>query len=139
MDTVKVLIAEDKAEIRKALRAFLSRLPNVVVVGETNVDADAVAAASEVHPDVVLLDMGVPGWMSLVTARMIKEKAPSTKIFLSTIHDAKAYSDKANSIWIDGVISKLDLMAGLRGMVSAVSTATVSNELRGGTDTQYPL
>ncbi len=139
METVKVLIAEDKAEIRRALRAFLTRHPNVVVVGETNVDADAVITAGEVRPDVVLMDMGVPGWLSLVTARMIKEKAPAAKIFLSTIHDDTVYSEKANSAWIDGVISKLDLMAGLRSMLTAVSPEATTRQFGGGMNSQYPL
>ena len=89
-DTLRVLIVDDEAPARERLARMLVELPDVAVAGEAGNGADAVTACARLAPDVVLLDIRMPGMDGLEAARHLSAlDAPPAVIFV-TAHDEHA-------------------------------------------------
>jgi DNA-binding NarL/FixJ family response regulator len=85
---IRVLIADDHAVVRQGLRLFLDVLPDVEVVGEAEDGAAAVERARELRPDVVVMDVVMPGQDGIEATKALSEEAPAVKVLaLSTFGD----------------------------------------------------
>jgi len=91
MKTIRVMLADDLMLIRHGIRALLSNVEDVEIVGEVSTADDAVRLAREVVPDVVLMDQDMPG-DGLLATRSIKEALPDVEIIVMTdrLDDVKA-------------------------------------------------
>ncbi len=82
---IRLVIVDDHPLMRDALRALMSSLPDFVVVGEAN---DGLTAAKEVQltrPDVVIMDLHLPGASGIEATRAIRENSPGTKVLVLTM------------------------------------------------------
>jgi two-component system NarL family response regulator len=86
---ISVLIADDHRLFREALRAVLER--ECDVVGEAASGEEAVALAARTRPDIVLLDVGMPGVGGLNAAHRLAREAPSSKVVILSQHDDEEY------------------------------------------------
>jgi NarL family two-component system response regulator LiaR len=86
---VRVLLVDDHAVVRKGLRALLDREPTIEVVGEAEDGEQAVHAASRLRPDVILMDLEMPGMGGVEATRQITENHPSTRVVILTSHAAE--------------------------------------------------
>jgi len=86
-DPIRVLIADDHALFRRGLEMVLQGEPGLDLVGQASDGQEAVQIASEVVPDVVLMDIRMPKITGIEAARQMKEVAPSAKIVMLTISD----------------------------------------------------
>jgi len=86
-DPIRVLIADDHALFRRGLEMVLQGEPGLELVGEASDGQEAVQLATEVVPDVVLMDIRMPKITGIEAARQMKEVAPSAKIVMLTISD----------------------------------------------------
>ena len=116
MKRVKVLIADNHCDIRKVVREFLDRLPNVEVVGEAVDGVDVVNKVEELHPDVVLMELDLPKRSGFEATRIIKQHWPSTKVILEPMADDIFTREKIQSVKADGQIVKSSLKQGLEEM-----------------------
>lgn len=82
--TIRLLIVDDHEVVRQGLRAFLQLQPDMAIVGEAGDGAVAVRRASELHPDVVLLDLVMPGGDGVTAITAIREAAPGARILVLT-------------------------------------------------------
>ena len=85
VDPIRVLIADDHASFRSGLAAVLETAPDLVIVGEASDGEAAVAAAATVHPDVILMDLTMPGTGGIEATRRIVEAAPHVAILVLTM------------------------------------------------------
>jgi len=81
-DTVRVLIADDHAVVRRGLRLFLDLQPDLAVVGEATDGADAVAQAAELHPDVVVMDLSMPGVGGVEATERLRAESPHARVLV---------------------------------------------------------
>jgi DNA-binding NarL/FixJ family response regulator len=81
---IKVLIVDDHAVLRQALRMLLENQPEVEVVGDASNGREALECSERLHPDVVLMDMVMPGLNGLEATRQIRRRAPKSKILILT-------------------------------------------------------
>lgn len=87
-DVITVLIVDDHPLVREGIGAFLCTQTDLRVVGEAAGGADAVRLAAELLPDVVLMDLLMPGVGGIEATRAIKENTPSAQvIILTSFHD----------------------------------------------------
>lgn len=85
---LRVLIADDHALVRKGLIALLSPSSEVEVVGEAEDGWEAVAKAQSLDPDVVLMDVSMPGLNGIEATRKIREQSPQTRVIMLTVSDS---------------------------------------------------
>ncbi len=76
---------------RQGIRTLISAEPDMEVIGEASNGGDAVDKANEVRPDVVLMDIGMPGLSSFEATRQIKKNRPETKVLFLTMYDDEDY------------------------------------------------
>jgi two-component system response regulator NreC len=88
---IRLVLADDHATIRDALKLLLSSQPDIEVVGEASDGEQAVEAAVTLRPDVMLMDVSMPGMNGLQATAMVKSKAPSVKVLTLTRHSEESY------------------------------------------------
>ncbi|MEW5721283.1 MAG: response regulator transcription factor [Chloroflexota bacterium] len=91
MEPIRVLIVDDHPMVRRGLRNFLSSAPDVLVVGEAEDGATALRAATDLSPDVVLLDIQLTGPDGVAVAAQLRKSAPQAKIIILTAYDNDDY------------------------------------------------
>jgi DNA-binding NarL/FixJ family response regulator len=85
MDPLTILIADDHPVFRKGLKALLASMPDVAIAGEAANGADAVRLAAELQPDVILMDLHMPGEGGLAAIRQIVQTSPHIRILVVTM------------------------------------------------------
>lgn len=106
MTKIRVLLADDHAVLRAGIRALLDMQPDIEVIGEASDGHQAVARARELKPDIVLMDIGMPGLDGLAATRQIKETFPQTHILILTQHENKEYVLPALKLGASGYVLK---------------------------------
>ncbi len=106
MNPIRVLIADDHALWRQGLCRILELEGDIEVVAQAADGDEAVAMTKEVRPDVVLMDINMPGLNGLEATQMIKEEAPNTKILVLTIHADDEYVFKVLQAGASGYVLK---------------------------------
>ncbi|MBS1569493.1 MAG: response regulator transcription factor [Bacteroidetes bacterium] len=103
---IRVAVVEDDGEIRELLRSMLMRAGQLQVVG-TYPDADAYLEAVErILPDVVLMDIGLPGMNGIECVRQAKPRLPSVQYLMSTVFESPAYIHQALCVGATGYLLK---------------------------------
>ena len=115
---IRVLMVDDHAILREGLRALLSYYDDVEVVGEAQDGAEALERVKELQPDVVLMDIAMPGMNGLEATRLIREKYPQTRVLILTQHEDPQYVVPLLQAGASGFVTKrvlgTDLITALR-------------------------
>ncbi|MBN1190931.1 MAG: response regulator transcription factor [Dehalococcoidales bacterium] len=84
---ISVIVADDHPFIRKAIKAVIDPLDDIKVVAEASNGTEAVKYVTELNPDVVIMDIGMPQMNGLEATRKIKEKCPKTAVLILTVYE----------------------------------------------------
>ncbi len=87
MDNIRILIADDHPVFRYGLRALLSAEPTTEVVGEATTGEEAIAQALSLQPDIILMDLNMPGVNGIEATRRIITEIPHVSILVLTMFD----------------------------------------------------
>ena len=91
MNKIRVLLAEDHTIVRKGLRSLLDGEAGIEVIGEAEDGREAVEKVQQLLPDVVLMDIAMPGLNGLEATRQIKKRFPEVKVVILTMHANEEY------------------------------------------------
>jgi len=111
--TPSVLIVDDSFAVRLALRAFIERTMGMRVCATANSGVDAIQKAEQSKPDIVLLDLSMPGMNGLDAAAAIRRVAPQARVVVFTLFSDTLGELLAKMSGVDLVLSKTDGTAGL--------------------------
>jgi DNA-binding NarL/FixJ family response regulator len=92
---VRLVIADDHRLFLLGLRQFLGKQPGIRIVGDATTGLEAVAAAAEHRPDILLLDISMPGLNGIEAARRIHEETPETRVIILSMHADQRYVTEA--------------------------------------------
>ena len=118
---VRVLLVDDHNVVRAGLRALLESTGRVDVAGEASSGEEAVDKARTLEPDIVLMDLAMPGMAGVEATRRITELGLDTKILVLTIHDEDEFLVPALDAGAAGFLNKsvadTDLMGAIEALV----------------------
>jgi DNA-binding NarL/FixJ family response regulator len=139
----RLILVEDHTILREGLRALFAHDPQLEVVAETDNGRDAVRAACTLKPDLVLMDLSMPGMDGLTAIREIKRRHPEIKILALTVHKTEEYIRTALEAGASGYVlkdaSRQELLMAIQSVLKgktyispAVSERIISGYLDGG-------
>ena len=105
-DVIRVALCDDHAVVRSGLARIVADEPGLEVVGQAGTAEEAVAVARAEHPDVFVMDLGLPGTSGIEATRRVVEVSPDTKTLVLTVHDDVAYLRKAFEAGARGYLVK---------------------------------
>ncbi len=109
-EPLRVLLVDDHILFRRGVRAVLATRADMQVVGEASDGLEAVALARQTMPDVILMDIKMPGCNGLEATRRIKQEMPSVKVFMLTVSESDEHLFEAIKSGAQGYLVK-DLKA----------------------------
>jgi two-component system, NarL family, response regulator NreC len=146
---VRTYLIDDQAVIRAALRSFLGARTDIEVVGDCGDPRRALDEVVALRPDVIVLDITMPGLSGLDLLPMVRKQLPRTKIVMLTHHEGEAFVEQALKSGAEGYISKdsdpaelaLAVLAVQRGdpFISPRVANGLVRGLRGGAPNETPV
>ena len=106
MEKIRLLLADDHGVLRAGLKTLFSAQPDIEVVAEASDGDDAVRQSRETNPDIVLMDITMPGLNGLAATQKIKRQNPETKVLILTMHEDESYLHQAFRAGADGYVPK---------------------------------
>ena len=88
---IRLLLVDDHPVVREGLRSCLSRLPQFTIVGEAASGEEALRLTKRLKPDLVLMDINMPGINGLVATARLRKIAPHTKVLILSVHENREY------------------------------------------------
>jgi DNA-binding NarL/FixJ family response regulator len=105
-DVITVFLVDDQAMLRAAFRSWLASTPGCAVVGEAGDARSALADIAKLMPDVVLLDITMPGLSGIDALPSIQAASPKSRIVMVTHHEGESFVQQALERGADGYLSK---------------------------------
>ena len=140
-EPIRIVIADDHPLFREGVSHSLAAEPDLAVVGQAESGEETLRLAMDLVPDVVLLDIGMPGWGGLVTVEKLSQACPATKVVMLTAFDDEdrllaAFKGGARGYVVKGVPARdlaniVRLVAAGEEYVSPKLAATMLRELTG--------
>jgi len=121
MSAVRILVVDDHEIVRRRLSSLLAKRPEFDVISEATDGYQAVQKSRDLQPDVVVLDISMPGMSGLETAPQIRLVAPGAEILFVSQHDTLSMVREALSTGARGYVLKSDAGTDLVNAVLAVS------------------
>jgi DNA-binding NarL/FixJ family response regulator len=106
MAAIKVMIVDDHSLVREGLKAVFDQGKDIDVVGEAGSGEEAIDMVDSVKPDVILMDISMPGMNGIQATRLIREKNPEAKVVILTMLDQEGYVYEAIKAGATGYMLK---------------------------------
>lgn len=103
---IRLLLVDDHAVVRTGLRMLLEGESDIEIIGESESASDALNRISQLSPDVILMDIGLPDMSGIDATRSIKQLAPGTAVVALTIHEDEEYFFKMLDAGASGYVPK---------------------------------
>jgi len=120
MKKLRIYLADDHAILREGLKLMLGAIPNCEIIGEAGDGRKALEEIENLKPDMVILDISMPGLSGIDISQKIKKYYPDIKIIILSRHDNEEYIDQLLKYGINGYVLKDDAGDDLVRAVEAV-------------------
>lgn len=120
MTPIRVMVVDDHSVVREGIRHVLSELAQFTVVGEASSAAEAIASVLTWSPDVIVLDISMPGGSGLHAVAELLERAPNVRVLMLSVHDDAEYVLESVRAGAHGYLRKDSTPAELRSAIAAV-------------------
>ena len=127
---IRVLLVDDQNLVQQGIKVLLERDPEIKVVGTVKDGRSAMIAIEKLSPDVVLLDIEMPGMDGITATKYITRLTPQTKVIILSSHEDKKYLTRALMAGAKSYILKDSLMRDLRQSVISVNNGYTQIESR---------
>jgi DNA-binding NarL/FixJ family response regulator len=104
--SIKLFLADDHAVVRDGLKFLLEAQQDIEVVGDADNGRDAVRLVAQLHPDIVILDIAMPGLNGIEAAGQIREACPSTQVIMLSMHSTSEHVFRALQAGARGYLLK---------------------------------
>ena len=129
---IKILIVDDMAPVRQGLRTILELSDDFEIIGEARNGLEAIRAAEQLEPEVILMDLEMPVLGGLEATRRIKEQYPEIGVVILTIHGSDEVREQATRVGWDAFVEKEtpteDLFAAIREVRASSRQYTKGND-----------
>lgn len=105
---LRIAVADDHRLVREGLIARLNCLDDIEIVGEGQDGREAVDICNEVHPDIVLMDIGMPVLNGIDATRLVRQECRGTKVIALSMHSEKRFVSEALRAGVSGYVLKDD-------------------------------
>jgi DNA-binding NarL/FixJ family response regulator len=105
-EKIKILVVDDHVLIRTGVINLIKNESDISIIGEADSGEDAVKLADELKPDIILMDISMPGISGLEAAGRIKKKHSAIGIIILTIYKSEEYFIEATKIGVEGILHK---------------------------------
>lgn len=123
--TTRLLLVDDHAVVRSGLRMLLENERDVEIIGEASSAREAIEAATQLRPSVILMDIGLPDLSGIDATREIKKRLPEAAIVALTIHEDEEYFFKMLEAGATGYVPKRAAPEELLTAIRAAATGQV--------------
>lgn len=124
-DKIRLLLADDHAVVRSGLRLLLEAQPDMAIIGEVENGADAIRRTAELGPDVVLMDIEMPGMNGIEATRRIRAESAKTAVLALTMYEDDQYFFEMLRAGASGYVPKRAAPDELVSAIRAVSRGEV--------------
>lgn len=121
MSTIRVLLADDHAIVREGLKSLINSQPEMEVIGEAADGPAAVSLTAELDPDVVVVDVSMPGLSGAQVTTQLRAARPDRKVLVLTVHEDKGYLRLLFEAGASGYVLKRAAAAELIQAIRAVA------------------
>lgn len=145
-EAIRVLVVDDHAVVREGIRHVLSEGAGFTVVGEAQSGTEAIASAAQLRPNVVVLDISMPGGSGLHAVSEIVERVNGVRVLMLSVHEDVEYMIESVRAGAHGYLRKDSTPAELRDAVRALHSgqtyfspalaAQMADALRAGKETK---
>lgn len=117
---IRILLVDDHPSVLAGVRSYLSSKPHFTVVGQALDGQRAVTKAKQLKPDVLIVDLSLPGIGGLEVMRRAREIIPTSKVIIYSMHDSQGFIQESLSLGADAFVSKA---SSLRKLVRSIERA----------------
>ena len=122
---ITVVVVDDHGIVRDGISGMLSRDRDIRVIGVAENADEAITKVVETKPDVVLMDIDMPGVSCFDAVQIIHSRVPDTKVILVTAHEHDEYLEQAIRVKVNGYVVKSEKMAALADAVRDVARGKI--------------
>ena len=103
---ITIVLIDDQAIIRAAFRSLIERIPGLTVIGDAGDARSGIELVGRVRPDLVVLDITMPGLSGIDAVAPLKKASPHTKVLMASQHEGRKFVQQALQAGADGYLSK---------------------------------
>lgn len=126
MKSIRTLLVDDNPEFLEAAKRFLSSERHFNVIGTALSGEEAIDQVNKLRPDLVLIDLAMPGMNGLEATQRIKSEPDCPRVIILTLYNTPAYREASYSVGADGFVTKSDFGVSLLPLIETIFTGVES-------------
>jgi two-component system, NarL family, response regulator NreC len=138
MDKIRVLVADDHAVLRSGLKLLINLQPDMQVIGEAGSHDEALKNSLALKPDVVVLDLTMPGGTGVQVIGTLARECPATRVVVLTMHDDATYFRLAMAAGAFGYVTKQSADTELLDAIRCVAKGRIYTQIQLAADSNRP-